>query len=150
MSWFQVGISEWIYQYCPECFWTLHRPSSGVACMFSDTHTHTHTHIYIYIYIYIYKEREVCICVCTWGREKERERESKRRSDIHTYIDHSYVTVHNPHFRFVLPFLTVVKVVSDHETFSRYHHSDRFLWIFLLHSLTFYHRNPTWQDSGHT
>ena len=27
MSWFQDGISGWIYQNCPECFRTFHRPS---------------------------------------------------------------------------------------------------------------------------
>ena len=29
----QVGIGRWISQNCPEFFRTLHRPSSGVACM---------------------------------------------------------------------------------------------------------------------
>ena len=33
MSWFQVGIGGWSYQILPECFQTLHRPSSGFAGM---------------------------------------------------------------------------------------------------------------------
>ena len=35
-SWFQVGIGGWIYQNCPEHCQTLHRPSSGVACMYKE------------------------------------------------------------------------------------------------------------------